>query len=261
MALTICVLGSGSSGNCTFVGTESTGILVDAGLSGKETQRRVEAAGLSWTRLAAVLLTHEHGDHTAGLGVLHRRHKLALYANSGTIDNFAKDDDSESLQWNVFQTGAPFELGDLRVEPFSVPHDALDPVGFIFTCQSVKVGVVTDMGMATTLIRERLRHCRVLVVEANHDLHMLKNSGRPWSLIQRIQGRQGHLSNEALAVMLAEIGHPGMTDVFLAHLSRDCNDPALAEKHVRLALEKQGQSHIRIHLTYPDKPSFTVRIE
>jgi phosphoribosyl 1,2-cyclic phosphodiesterase len=210
--------------------------------------------------VCAILLTHEHSDHTAGISVLHRRHKLALYANSGTIDRFSKEEDGERLQWNVFQTGAPFELGDLRVEPFSVPHDALDPVGFIFSTQSLKIGVVTDMGMATTLIRERLRRCQALVVEANHDLHMLKNSGRPWSLIQRILSRQGHLSNEALAEMLGEIGHQQMTDVFLAHLSRDCNEPSLAEKDVRRVLEKRGHHHIRLHLTYPDKPSHILRL-
>lgn len=261
MAVRICVLGSGSSGNCTFIGTESIGILVDAGLSGRETLRRAEEAGLSLDRLAAVLLTHEHGDHTCGLGALHRRHRLPLYANSGTIDRLSQEGGDATLKWNVFQTGAPFLLGEVRVEPFSVPHDALDPVGFIFTVGDVKIGVVTDMGMATTLIRERLRHCRILVVEANHDLHMLKNSGRPWPLIQRILSRQGHLSNEALAEMLAEIGHPGMTDVFLAHLSRDCNDPKLAEKHVRRELDKRGHAHIRIHLTYPDRPSVMVLAE
>ena len=125
----------------------------------------------------------------------------------------------------------------------------------------MRIGVVTDMGMATTLIRERLRHCQALVVEANHDLDMLKNSGRPWSLIQRILGRQGHLSNEALAVMLAEIGHTAMTDVFLAHLSQDCNDPQLAERDVRRALDRCGHGHIRLHLTFPDKPSHLVRME
>lgn len=261
MALTICVLGSGSTGNCTYIGTESVAVLVDAGLSGRETWRRAEEAGLPMERVKAILLTHEHGDHTAGIGVLHRRHKLDLFANSGTIDRFSKEEDGDSLNWNVFQTGSPFEIGDLRVEPFSVPHDALDPVGFIFIQGDLKVGVVTDMGMATTLIRERLRRCQALVVEANHDLDMLKNSGRPWSLIQRILGRQGHLSNEALAVMLAEIGHAAMTDVFLAHLSQDCNDPKLAEHDVRRALEKRGHTHIRLHLTYPDKPSLIVRME
>jgi phosphoribosyl 1,2-cyclic phosphodiesterase len=260
MAVTICVLGSGSTGNCTFIGTDTTGVFVDAGLSCKETLRRAEEAGLPAGRVCAVLLTHEHADHTAGISVLHRRHKLALYANSGTIDRFSKDEDGERLQWNVFQTGAPFDLGDLKVEPFSVPHDALDPVGFIFTVQGLKIGVVTDMGMATTLIRERLRRCHALVVEANHDLHMLKNSGRPWTLIQRILSRQGHLSNEALAEMLGEIGHQAMTDVFLAHLSQDCNDPALAEKDVRKVLDKRGHSHIRLHLTYPDKPSHIIRL-
>lgn len=261
MALTICVLGSGSTGNCTFVSTDTVGVLVDAGLSGRETWRRAEEAGLPMERVKAVLLTHEHGDHTAGIGVLHRRHKLALYANSGTIDRFTKEEDGAPLNWNVFQTGSPFEIGDLRVEPFSVPHDALDPVGFIFTQGDMKAGVVTDMGMATTLIRERLRRCHALVVEANHDLDMLKNSGRPWSLIQRILSRQGHLSNEALAAMLAEIGHAGLTDVFLAHLSQDCNDPKLAEQDVRRALDKRGHLHIRVHMTYPDKPSRIVRVE
>lgn len=255
MGVTVCVLGSGSSGNCTFIGTDSAGLLVDAGLSARETLRRAAEAGVPPERVTAVLLTHEHGDHTAGISVLHRRHKLSLYANSGTIDRYTGEDDDGSLQWNVFQTGAAFEIGDIRVEPFSVPHDAMDPVGYIFTIQSLKIGVATDMGMATTLIRERLRRCHVLVVEANHDLHMLKNSGRPWPLIQRILGRQGHLSNEALAEMLAEIGHPEMTDVFLAHLSRDCNEPALAERHVRRALDQKGHSHIHLHLTYPDKPS------
>ncbi len=261
MAVRICVLGSGSSGNCTFIGTDAVELLVDAGLSGKETLRRASEAGLSAERLSAVLLTHEHGDHTAGLGVLQRRHKLKLYANSGTIDRLEKLGREDFLQWTVFQTGAPFELGDIRVEPFSVPHDALDPVGFVFTVGPVKVGVVTDMGMATTLIRERLRHCRVLVVEANHDEELLKHSGRPWSLIQRILGRQGHLSNDALADMLADIGHPGMTDVFLAHLSRDCNEPELAEKQVRKALDERGHLHIRLHMTYADRPSTLVVTE
>jgi len=261
MSVSICVLGSGSSGNCTFIGTPGTGLLVDAGLSGRETVRRATLANLPLDRLAAVLLTHEHHDHTCGLGVLQRRHRVALYANSGTIDRLEKLGRHELLRWTVFQTGSPFELGDFRVEPFSVPHDALDPVGFIFTSGGVKVGVVTDMGMATTLIRERLRHCRILVVEANHDEHLLKQSGRPWSLIQRILGRQGHLSNEALAAMLVEIAHPGMTDVLLAHLSRECNEPALAEREVRRALAARGHGHIRIHMTYPDRPSQVVRVE
>ena len=252
MSVSICVLGSGSSGNCTFIGTPGTGLLVDAGLSGRETVRRATLANLPLDRLAAVLLTHEHHDHTCGLGVLQRRHRVALYANSGTIDRLEKLGRHELLRWTVFQTGSPFELGDFRVEPFSVPHDALDPVGFIFTSGGVKVGVVTDMGMATTLIRERLRHCRILVVEANHDEHLLKQSGRPWSLIQRILGRQGHLSNEQAAELVETVLSNRLRAIFPAHLSEDCNTPECALFALRAILQKKGCAGIALLPTHRD---------
>ncbi len=263
MGLTICVLGSSSQGNCTYVGTDTTALLVDAGFSARETLRRMEEVGLEPARVQGILVTHEHSDHTQGLGVLHRRFGWPVYANSATADKVDRMPlfEEQPILWRIFQTGQHFRIGDIEVESFSVPHDAGDPVGFRFGAGGVRVGLVTDMGMATTLIRERLRPCRALVVEANHDEDLLKNSGRPWSLIQRILSRHGHLSNGALAELLGEIGHGQMTDVFLAHLSEECNKPELACWEVLRALQSRRQSHIRIHLTYPDRPSERLTIE
>ena len=236
MTLRMCVLGSGSGGNCTYVATAQTAILVDAGLSAKETGRRLAAIGVAPESIAAVCVTHEHSDHTAGLAVLQRRGRLKLYANSGTIEGIELRDGRGALPWNIFATGVPFQIGDLIVEPFSVPHDAYDPVGFVIRAGAARVGIVTDMGMVTTLIRERLRNCQAIVIESNHDEHMLRDAERPWYLKQRIIGRQGHLSNEHAAELIAEIAGGDLGLVFLAHLSAQCNRPELALKVAMEAL-------------------------
>lgn len=253
MALRICILASGSSGNCTFVASENTALLVDAGLSAREIGRRLEGIGATVARLHGVCVSHEHGDHTVGLRVLQERHGVPLFANSGTIDALKRDPRMEGLRWQVFTTGQGFRIGDLTVEPFSVPHDAYEPVGFVIGDGSVKVGVVTDMGIPTTLVRERLRGCRALVVESNHDEQMLLNAERPWYLKQRIMGRQGHLSNQGAAAMLAEIAGPHLHQVFLAHLSAECNDPDLARKTAHDMLLKAGHSHVKVSVAHPDR--------
>jgi len=202
-----------------------------------------------------ICLSHEHNDHTAGLRVLNRRHGIPVYANSGTVEALSRGEALAGLEWQVFSTGTAFSVGSFSVEPFTVPHDALDPVGFVVQAGGVRIGVVTDMGMSTTLIREKLKSCHVIVVEANHDEDMLKTSKRPWSLIQRILGRQGHLCNEAAAQMLAEIAGPDLRHVFLAHISQQCNRRELALKTVERMLRTKGHAHIRISLTYPDQVS------
>ena len=256
MALRFCVLGSGSSGNCTFIGSPTTGVLIDAGFSGKETVRRLVEAGLSMETVRAVCVSHEHADHTAGLGVLHRRFHVPLYANSGTIEALSSDAGNRDLPWRVFANGTPFWVGDLCVEPFSVPHDAYDPVGFVVGSKDgCRVGIVTDMGMATALIRERLRGCRAIVIEANHDEELVLKADRPWALKQRILGRQGHLSNAGAAAAVVEIAGPGLQQVYLAHLSKDCNRAELALRTARKALDKAGHSHVKVCLTFPDKTS------
>ena len=255
MALRLCVLGSSSAGNCTYVGSDTTGLLIDAGLSGRETVRRLGEIGVVAESIRAICLTHEHTDHTSGLSAIHKGGRVELYANSGTIEGLQARGASESLAWKVFSTGSPFQVGDLTVEPFSVPHDAYDPVGYIISCEGQRVGVVTDMGMVTGLIRERLRHCVAVVVEANHDERLLKDADRPWRLKQRIAGRQGHLSNANAAELIAEIAGETLAVAYLAHLSQDCNRPDLALKAVEAALQQRGLSRVRVRLAPPDRVS------
>lgn len=260
MELRVCVLASGSSGNSVYVGSESTGILVDAGLSCREIERRLAAVGLSLTNVRAVCLTHEHEDHKAGVGILHRRAGLPLYANAGTIEALQRDAKLRGVRWTVFTTGQRFAIGDLAIEPFSVPHDSYDPVGFVIEAGGARVGVVTDMGMPTTLIRERLRNCGVLILESNHDEDLLRDAPRPWSLKQRIRGRQGHLSNRQAGELLDEVAGPLLRHVFLAHLSTDCNHPPLALEAVQRILGRACEQEVRVWLTYPDRVSEFVTI-
>jgi len=250
-----CVLGSGSSGNCIYVSSGATSLLVDAGLSGKETLKRLALAGLDHSSIQAILLTHEHSDHVGALGVLHRRLKAAIYANSGTIQGVESSLGKQNLPWQVFSTGFPFQVGDITVEPFTVCHDGLDPVGFTFASGGVRIGIVTDIGMVTTVVRERLKNCAALVVEANHDEKLLKDAQRPWALKQRIAGRQGHLANSGAAELVVECAGPVLTKVFLAHISSDCNKPELAVRTVHEALRGRLFDRVDVALTYADRPT------
>lgn len=256
----ICVLASGSSGNCIYVAGGGTRLLIDAGLSRKETAIRLAQLGLALDDMAGVLFTHDHADHCVRADVIHRRHALPFYANEGTaagIDLVTKRSD---LVWKIFETGSPFAIGSLQVEPFSVPHDAADAVGFVISDGRVRLGIATDLGMATTLIRNRLSDCDALILETNHDVEMLRQSGRPWSLIQRILGRQGHLSNEDAAELLSSLLSPRLRVVFLAHLSAKCNTPALAAHAVREVLQRAQREDIRLVHTAADAISERVEI-
>ena len=255
MSLTVCILGSGSSGNSTYVATPESAILIDSGLSAKQTALRLEQIGTTIENLQGICLSHEHSDHTAGLRVLNKKKPIPVYANSGTKEAVLRDEKMNGLSWRVFTNGSPFRIKDITIEPFSVPHDAYDPVGFIISCHDARVGVVTDAGMVTTLMRERLRSCHAIVIEANHDEQLLQEAPRPWSLKQRIMGRQGHLSNQKAGELLADIAHPHLESVFLAHLSEDCNREELALRSIRQQLERVGQTQVRVELTYPDRPS------
>jgi len=255
MSLQLCVLASGSSGNCTYVGTDRTGILIDAGLSGKETQRRLEQLGLGMANIQAVCVSHEHGDHTAGLRVLNRRHGIPLFVNSATRDILCRAEGAGELSWNIFQSGSAFPVGDLVLEPFTVPHDAADPVGFIVKAGALRVGITTDIGMITERVVDALSGCHALVIEANHDEHLLENAERPWSLKRRIKGRLGHLSNEHAAEMVARVAGPHLQHVFLAHLSADCNRGELALQTAVRTLKTAGHHHVRVSLTFPDRIS------
>jgi len=249
MTLKLCVLASGSSGNCTFIGTEKTRILIDAGLSARKTAERLADIGERVEDIDAICVSHEHGDHIAGIRVLQKTYGMPVYANGVTRDAILRDSKQAGLKWCQFTTGFPFPIGDFSVHPFSVPHDADDPVGFIFSAGSLKVGVATDIGKVTNVLRERLRKCHAVVIEANHDEELLEASTRPWSLKQRISGNRGHLSNRAAAALMAEIAGDGLQHLFLAHLSSDCNSPHHARTTFETVLAEAGHTHVTVRLT------------
>jgi phosphoribosyl 1,2-cyclic phosphodiesterase len=264
VGMQITILGSGSAGNCTLIETGSTRLLVDAGLSARQIKERLQRLGRHLEQISAVLLTHEHSDHTRALGVLCRQPGLAVYANRLTAEAVAADPEWEGRvrpSWRLFATGQAFEVGDLAVETFSVPHDAYDPVGFVIRHGAQSVGVLTDLGHATKLVVERVRATDVLIVEANHDLKLLQeDTARPWATKQRIMSRHGHLSNDAAAKLTGEVVSERLRHVFLAHLSRDCNRPELAQRVVSEKLRKLGASHVAVAVAGQDAPTATVNV-
>ena len=256
--LRFTILGSGSSGNCAYLETDDVRLLVDAGFSAKQIETRLGAMGRSLTDVQAIFLTHEHGDHVCGLPVLARRHNIPVYCNRLTAECLHPDMPGFSA-WRLFESGATIQLGDLKINSFSVPHDAYDPVGFMFYHALGNIGFLTDLGYATRLVLERVRTARALVLEANHDLRLLQEDvRRPWAVKQRILSRHGHLSNDAAAEVAAEVVTDGMEDLYLGHLSSDCNSPEHARAMVGGRLAGQGRASVRLHDTAPDRACETL---
>lgn len=234
----ICVLASSSAGNATFIGTGSTRILIDAGLSCRDIQRRLAAIGETPDRLDAILITHEHSDHVAGLPVLLKRYRVPVF-----LTHLA----APTLEWNgveprieTFQAGAGFTIGDIRVDSFTIPHDSIDPVGFTFHVEGRKIGYVTDLGYIPDSIPVHLEGSDFLILESNHDLEMLKVGPYPWAVKQRVMGRRGHLSNDAVGEFVAAGLGAGTRTLVLAHLSEHNNHPALAHQAADLALRRRA---------------------
>lgn len=246
--LSLTVLGSGSSGNCAVVRTESTCLLLDAGLSGRRITQRLEQVGLRVEDLDGILLTHEHGDHTAGLEMICRKHPVPILCTPLTQESVMNVFSKARPSWKLMQTGSVFEFQDLRIECFPVPHDAVDPVGFVLQDGESKLGVLSDVGFVTNLIRDRLRGSHSLFIEANYDAPMLDaDTKRPWATKQRISGRHGHLSNEQTAELVQFLAHDDLHHVVLGHLSDDCNCPDVAKKKITAALLEAGVNHVSVH--------------
>lgn len=233
--LSVCVLGSGSRGNALFVSDGRTSLLVDAGLSARETVRRLAARGLALEDIQALLLTHEHTDHTRGVERLVRRRRLPVYLTVGTRNAAPALRDLPEVF--PIACGRPLRIGTLTVEPFSVPHDAREPAGFAIAATAGRVGIATDLGCATDEVREHLRGCRLLVLEANHDPDMLRAGPYPPLLKRRIAGGRGHLANGDTGRLLAALIHDGLEQVILAHLSQTNNTPARALAAIAPVLE------------------------
>jgi phosphoribosyl 1,2-cyclic phosphodiesterase len=219
------VLASGSKGNCVFLEGESGALLLDAGLSTKETLLRMDRSSLDPRLIMAVLVTHEHGDHIKGLDVLARRLAVPVYATEGTLREFHHRRTSDKrIDSHVCRYHERFEIGDFVIEPFATSHDAAEPCGFIIRENGVRFGYCTDTGIITSHVLDLLRHCDAIVLESNHCPDMLQNGPYPESLKRRIRSKRGHLSNTAAARCLQILGKD-VPQVILAHLSETNNTP------------------------------------
>jgi phosphoribosyl 1,2-cyclic phosphodiesterase len=237
----VTVLGSGSDGNATLVEAGDVRILVDAGFSGRDLERRLQAVDVDPSTLTGILITHDHGDHTRGMGIMARRFGVPLHLTEITHDTCRKLlTGGEEIRH--YRSAEPFQLGPLIIEPFLTVHDAADPVAITIreATSGLKLGIATDLGRPTATVRHALAGCDLLVLEANHDEAMLWNGPYPWSVKQRIASSHGHLSNRAAAELALELFHPGIGAVILAHLSDSSNAPDLAAEVVGLTLEEKG---------------------
>ncbi|MCX7872471.1 MAG: MBL fold metallo-hydrolase [Verrucomicrobiae bacterium] len=259
MGAKLTILGSGSGGNAAFLECGETAILIDAGLSGKQIRERLGQIGKSVENLSGIIISHEHTDHINGLAMVAARFDIPVYTNRLTSQAICEYFEDEKFDFRIFQTGNAFEIGNICVEVFPVPHDSIDPVGFTFETNEGKIGFVTDLGHVTKLVVERVRSAHVLVVESNHDVKMLQeNPNRPWSLKQRILGRHGHLSNESAAELVQQVVNAELQHLILAHLSEECNRPELALKVMKQKLVQLGACHVDFQSAFQDKLSKTV---
>ena len=255
--LQFSLLGSGSSGNAIAVRSATTTILIDNGLSFKQLSLRAAAVGISLENLAAILVTHEHGDHVQGIGVLTRKIPVPVYMTHDTCENL-----SPSLgklgDIELFEAGEGLLIGDMTIQSFSVSHDAADPVGFTVKADGAQFGLATDVGHVSHLVRNRLAGSHALVIESNHCPEMLRKGDYPPKIRQRIRGRHGHLSNEEMCSLLHSILHDDLQHVVLVHISENNNSPQLVEQRVRGVLKGHPAA---IYLATQDSPTplFEVR--
>ena len=280
MSVQLTILGSGSSGNCAYLETGETRILVDAGFSPRQIRQRLAGIGRTPENLNGILLTHEHSDHISGLLGLADKLQIPVYCNRATQDATiwafrskwgsqsrpvlngmdGSGDLKRKIDWRIFNTGDSFELNDLAVETFSIPHDAQDPVGFMLRTMEGNIGFATDLGHVTKLVLDRIRPANVLVLESNHDVKLLQDSRRSWSLKQRILGRHGHLSNETAAEAVTQIMSAQLKQLYLAHLSRECNEPGLARKVMAKRLQEIGATHVQLLVADQHVPCPTIAL-
>ena len=235
----LCSIASGSSGNCIYVGTQDTHLLVDSGISGKKIEGGLNAIGRSCRDIDGILITHEHSDHVCGLGVISRKYHIPIYATEGTINALKGYKSLGKIEEDLFvpiEADEPFLIKDLTVNPMKISHDAAQPVAYRFKHGRKKAAIATDMGTYNDYTIECLKGMDALFLEANHDINMVQVGPYPYSLKQRILGDHGHLSNEHSGKLLGLIAHDHLQSVVLGHLSKENNMPQLAYETVRVEL-------------------------
>ncbi len=233
----LCSIASGSSGNCVYVGSDTTHLLMDVGISGKRTEEGLHQLGLTMKDIDAIFITHEHADHINGLGVLARKYEVPVYATQKTIEAILASPSVGKIDKSLFRTVIPDEkciVKDLALYPMHTSHDAADPVAYRISHDRKKIGIVTDLGCYNDYTVECLRGLDLLYLEANHDVHMLQVGPYPYYLKQRILGERGHLSNESAGKLLSRLLHDDIQAIVLGHLSKENNLPELAYESVRV---------------------------
>ncbi len=233
-------IASGSSGNSIYVGSDNTHLLVDAGISGKRIEEALNKIGISAAELDGILITHEHSDHIGGLGVMHRRYGLNVYATPLTIEAMKRDKSLGRVDWEAFipvNAGETFSIKDISISSMRISHDAADPVAYRFAYGDIKTAVVTDLGEFDEREISFMSGLSAIYLEANHDVRMLQTGRYPYQLKQRILGKRGHLSNEASGRLLTALLNDKMQRIFLSHLSHENNMPELAYEAVRMEVE------------------------
>lgn len=259
MSIKFCSLSSGSSGNCQYIESENTRILIDAGFSGKKVENLLSSIDISPDTIDGILVTHEHIDHTLGVGVLSRRYNIPIYANSNTWIGMEKTIKSiKEEHTKIFKTREIFDIKDLNIYPINVYHDALEPVGYIIYYKNTKLSIITDTGIINDDIRDEIKNSNLYFMESNHDEEMLRNGRYPWPLKQRVMSEHGHLSNYDAGEILSDVLSGNEEIVVLAHLSQENNLPELAYKTVEERILSQGLdpfNDISLNISHRDKAS------
>ena len=241
MAIKLCSIASGSSGNCIYLGGEDTGLLVDAGISRKAILESLKGLDICFESIKALLVTHEHTDHIRSIGALSRKFDIPIYANGctweameGALGNI------KSKNIKLFETDKEFQIDNITIKPFLIPHDAAEPVGFTFDIKGLKLGVATDLGTFDSNTAKNLQGSEFVMLESNHDEEMLKAGDYPYFLKRRIMGEFGHLSNESAGYAVCELVKSGVEKILLGHLSRENNFPQLAYETVKGIIEENN---------------------
>lgn len=260
MGLSFTLLGSGSSGNATLISSEDRHVLVDIGLSGRETARRLRELGLGPEKISAVVVSHEHGDHCRGVGPFAKDLDIPVFITDGALQESGIHLDLRKHQ--RIESGVAFEVSGMLFTPFAVPHDSVDPIAFCVEKDGVKLAVVLDLGYISNLVVERLKGCDAIILESNHDINMLKVGPYPWALKQRVMSRKGHLSNDTVAEYLATGFDGRARHMILAHLSKKNNLPELALLSAQNALEERSLVQClqtKLEIARPDEisPSYS----
>ena len=257
-----CNLYSGSSGNCSFVGTDNINILIDCGESQKKISDALESIGKSINKIDAIIVTHEHSDHVKNLGAISKKYNIPVYANEKTFENMPEQTSLiDEKNKKIFNTDDHFEIGDLKIYPFHIPHDAAEPCGYNIYNEDKKISIATDIGHMDNNILKKLEESQFLLLESNYEPEILKYAKYPYYLKQRIAGPNAHLSNQEAGLTITKLVYSGVNNIMLGHLSKQTNFPELAYKTVMEEIIKSKiNSELSLNVASRLKPSKVIEV-